>query len=372
MELLSFRWWLSSLCARSSHWRCGAVAFFYAAFSVGCTERTASGPYGPPEIQVIAVKAVHQSVSETLPQVGTVAANEMVEIKAETDGMIEEVLFEEGQQVQKGDLLLRLEESKLAATLAEAEANFNLSKANHERAKQLFEDDLISKQEFDQVGSSFSLNQATVQLRKRQLADTKIIAPFTGVLGARNVSPGQVISKNTTLTWLVDDDPVKVESEVPERFLGQLRVGQTIEVKVAAFGDRSYPGAVFFIAPYIDPTTRTALVKARIPNPKHELKAGMFASLELTLQVRENSVVIPEVALSRVLEGERATVWVIDSNRIAEEREVALGFRMPGRVEVLTGLNGGEDVVVEGGQKLMTGAKVKFAPKESAEPYLIE
>lgn len=348
------------------------VVLLCAAYLVGCTKQGASGPSGPPEIQVIVVKAVNQSVSETLPQVGTVAANEFVEIKAETDGIIEEVLFEDGQHVQKGDLLLRLEESKLAATLAEAEANFNLSKANHERAKQLFEDNLISKQEFDQTASSFSFNQATVELRKRQLTDTAILAPFKGVLGAREVSPGQVISRNTSLTWLVDDDPVKVEFEVPERFLGQLKIGQAIDVKVAAFVGRQFSGEVFFIAPYIDPTTRTSLVKARIPNPKHELKAGMFANLELTLQVRENSVVIPEVALNRVLDGERATVWVIDSNRVAEEREVALGFRMPGKVEVLTGLQGGEDIVVEGVQKLMTGVKVKFAPAEAAKPYLIE
>ncbi|MDA1276106.1 MAG: efflux RND transporter periplasmic adaptor subunit [Verrucomicrobia bacterium] len=338
----------------------------------GCTDRAAVAPTEARSVQVIAVKAVRQTVSVTLPQVGTIAPNEMVEIKSETDGVVEGIHYKEGQEVQKGQLLIQLNQGKLAALLAEAESNYSLSKANFERAQQLFHDKLISGQEFDQIGANLSLNQATVELRRRQLTDTTIVAPFKGIVGARSVSPGQVISRNTTLTWLVDDDPVKVEFQVPERFISQLRTGLAIEVKVAAFEDRRFLGEVFFLSPYIDQTTRTSLVKARVPNPDHELKAGMFANLELVLQVRENSVVIPEASLNRVLGGERATVWTANSNLIAEEREIIVGFRMPGKVEVLSGLTAGEDVVVEGVQKLAPGARIRFAPAEAAKPYLQE
>jgi membrane fusion protein (multidrug efflux system) len=335
----------------------------------GCTKKAASGPAQMPPVQVVVVDAKRRQVSETLSLVGSIMANEMVEIKSETEGTVQEIPFDEGQPVQKGQLLLRVDESKLAASLAEAEANFKLSKANFERSEQLFKDKLISQQEFDQAASFFALNQATHELKQRQLKDARIYAPFKGVTGARNVSPGQVISKNTTLTWLIDQDPVKVEFNVPERFLSQLQVGQTIEVGVATYQNRKFQGKVFFISPYVDEGTRTCLVKAHIPNPKNELKPGMFANLDLTLMVRENAIVIPEVALSQVLDGDRANVLVVDSSQTVQLKQIKLGFRLPGEVEVISGLEGGEKVIVEGVQKVGPGSKVKLAPPEAAKPY---
>ena len=335
----------------------------------GCGKKTDAGPKGPPVVQVVAVEARRQPVSETLALVGSVAAKEMVEIKSETDGVVQEILFKEGQRVEKGQLLVLLDESKLAATLAEAEANFKLSRANGERAQQLFKDKLISQQEFDQAAAAFNVNQASLDLKKRQLKDARIYAPFAGVIGARSVSTGQVISKNSTLTYLIDIDPVPVELNVPERFLSQLKVGQTIEVSVAAYPGRAFRGKVYFVASYVDPATRTALIKAYIPNPDSELKPGMFANLDLTLTVRENAVVIPEVALNQILEGERAMVFLVgESNKVAL-KTVSLGMRLAGQVEVLSGLAGGEKVIVEGMQKIGPGATVKLAPPEAAAPY---
>ena len=148
---------------------------------------------------------------------------------------MQEILFKEGQSVNRGDLLVRLDETKFAATLAEAEANFKLSQANYDRAKQLLDEKLISRQEFDQTAAQFQVNRAGLDLMQRQLKDTRIHAPFEGVMGARQISPGQVISKNTTLSWLVDLDPIKVEVSVPERYLSQIAIGQAIEFGVAAF-----------------------------------------------------------------------------------------------------------------------------------------
>lgn len=338
------------------------------AAGVGCGRATKPG--GPPVVQVVAVEAQNQEVVEALPLVGSVLANEMVEIQAETDGVIQEIYFREGERVPKAHLLVRLDESKSAAALAEAEANFNLSRTTFERSRQLFQEKLISQQEFDQAASAFEFNRASLELKRRQLKDARIYAPFAGVVGARNVSPGQVINKNTTLTWLVDLDPVKVEVYVPERFLSQLEPGQEIGFGVAAYPGRRFTGRVYFIAPQINPADRTALVKARVPNPDSVLVPGMFASLELTLTVRTNAVVIPEVALSQVLEGDRANVFVVDASQTVQVRQVELGVRLAGQVEVLRGLRGGEMVVVEGIQKIGPGLKVKFAPPEAARPYL--
>jgi membrane fusion protein (multidrug efflux system) len=323
-----------------------------------------------PEVQVVAVEARRQPVAETLSQVGTVMANEMVEIKAETDGVIQEILFTEGQAVERGQLLVQLDESKLAAAVSEAEANFKLSAANHERAKQLLRDQLISQQEYDQAASAYDFNRASLALKRRQLADARIHAPFKGIVGARNVSPGQVISKNTTLTWLVDLDPVKVEMNVPERFLSQLKVGQEIEFPIAAYAGQRFRGEVYFISPFVDEATRSALVKARLANPRHELKPGMFATLDLTLRVREEAVVIPEAALGQILEGDQADIYLVDDAQTVQRRRVSLGVRLPGDVEVLAGLQGGEKVVVEGLQKVAPGARVVLAPQEAAAPYV--
>ncbi len=336
----------------------------------GCQKKpqaSAGAPQMPP-VQVVAVTAARQPVAETLSLVGSVSANEMVEIKAETDGIVEEISFQEGQKVEKGQLLVRLEEGKLAAAVAESEANFKLSSANFERSKQLFTDKLISQQEFDQAAAVFQVNHATLEKNKRLLRDTRINASFKGVVGARNISPGQVIAKNTTLTWVIDADPIKVEFNVPERFLSQLKPNQTIEITVAAYPNRTFNGKVFFVSPFVDSETRTALVKAQIPNPENELKPGMFANLDLTLTVRDNSVVIPETALLQVLADERATVYMIAADGTAQPKQIKLGVRLSGQVEVLSGLQGGEKIIIEGLQKIGPGSKVQAAPAEPAAP----
>jgi membrane fusion protein (multidrug efflux system) len=335
----------------------------------GCNKKSGGGPAGGFAMQVIAVEVRRQPVTESLSLVGSIAANEMVEIKSETDGTVQDIPFTEGQPVEKGQLLIQLDETKLAAALAEAESNFKLSQANFERSKQLFRDKLISQQEYDQAAATFDVNRATLDYRKRELKDARIYAPFAGIIGARNISPGQVIAKNTVLSWLVDLDPVKVELNVPERFLGQVSVGQTLDLKVAAYPTNRFQGKVYFVAPSVDSNMRTTLVKAEIANPDHRLKPGMFANLDLAVQVRENAIVIPEVALSQILDGNRAMVFTVGSNSMAQLKPVQLGLRQAGKVEIVSGLEAGEKVIVEGIQKIGPGSPVKLAPPEAAAQY---
>jgi membrane fusion protein, multidrug efflux system len=329
---------------------------------VGCGRGPGGGAPagGPPATQVIAVAARSGPVSERLALIGTLAANESIEIKAEIDGTLQEILFEEGKTVKPGDLLARIDDRKLAAAADEAEANAKLSRANFERAQQLLRDKLISQQEYDQAAATFQMNTAGLELKRQQLRDARITAPFGGVISARQVSPGQVITRNTTLTWLIDLDPVNAEFNVPERFLGQLAVGQGIEVVIAAFPGRTFTGKVFFISPFVDPATRTALVKAEIPNANSELKPGMFANLQLTLQVKADAIIVPETAL--LPSGERTVVFVIDDKGLAQMRPVKVGIRLAGEVEIAEGLKAGEVLIAEGLQKVRPGAPVKAAP----------
>jgi membrane fusion protein (multidrug efflux system) len=159
-----------------------------------------------------------------------------------------------------------------------------------------------------------------------------------------------------------------VEFNVPEKVLGQVRVGQDIQIAVATYPGRKFDGKVFFISPYVDLTNRTALVKAEVPNPTGELKPGMFANLDLTVTVRENAVVIPEVALTQTLDNGRAMVFVVDSATNAQLRNVKLGVRLAGFVEV-EGIKPGERVIVEGTQKTVPNKPVLLAPDKDGEIY---
>lgn len=325
-------------------------------------------PGGNMAVQVIAIPVLERPVVESIPLVGSIAANEAIEVRSETDGLIASMPFEEGQRVAKGDLLVALDDSKLAAAVQEAEANQQLAEANFARVRQLVADKLISQQEYDQTAALFTVNQATVELRRRLLRDTRIHAPFAGNVGTRLVSPGQVISRSTLITSLVDLDTVKVEMNVPERYLNQIQPGQEIRFRVDAYPDDSFSGKVFFVAPQLDPATRTALVKALVSNPDTKLRAGMFAQLDLSIRLRERALVIPEAAL--ISNGQLLSVFVVSPQTNAVLRPVQVGIRLAGRAEITSGLTNGDVVVVEGLQKLFPNAPVRLAPAPAAAPYL--
>ncbi|KAB2660077.1 MAG: efflux RND transporter periplasmic adaptor subunit [Verrucomicrobia bacterium] len=338
--------------------------------SVGCKPKPVAGG-GRGEgfvVQVVAVPVRQQAVVEVVPLVGSIAANESIEVKTETDGVVKEIRFAEGGKVPAGELLVALDDTKFTTSLGEAEANRELARANFDRAKHLQADKLIAQQEYDQAAATFAMNDATVELRRRQLRDTRVVAPFAGTVGARQVSPGQVISRATLLTTLVDLETVKVEMNVPERYLGQIQTGQKIRFRVDAYPKDRFEGDVYFVSPQLEAGTRTALVKARVANADGRLKAGMFAKLDLTVQLRENALVIPEPALMH--NGDALGVFVVGPQSNAIPRVVTIGIRIAGKAEVTGGLKAGELVVVEGVQKLFPNAPVRLAPAAAAAPYL--
>ena len=239
-----------------------------------CGKQQAGGPPPDMAVKVRAADAKIQPVEEKISLVATISANEMIDVKSEMDGRVEKINFEEGQPVEKGQLLIMLDQHKVEASVAQAEANYKLAESQRARAEIMMQSKAISQQEYDQAISTFEANRATVELVKQQMKDSKIFAPFDGIASARLVSPGQVISKDTPLTTLVDLDPVKIEFSVPERFLGQLQVGQAIEFHVAAYPREEFKGEVYFIDPQVDTDTRTVLVKATQPNKEGFAPAG--------------------------------------------------------------------------------------------------
>lgn len=335
----------------------------------GCKKKGAAG--GPPggfATQVVAVKVSKEPVTEQLRVVGTVLANETVDLKPEVDGRVVAIHFEEGQPVTEGQLLVELDSGATEAMLAEAEANQRLAEAKWKRAGDLLQNRTMSQQEADEARAQFDMTGARVNQMREQLRYLKIKAPFAGIIGVRHISPGQVITKQTVIATLSDLDPVKVEGNVPERFLAQAKEGARVQISIAAFPDEVFAGDVYFVAPQIDPINRTALVKARVANTDLRLKPGMFASADLALRVREEAIVIPEASL--MPQGESFAVIVVSADMTAQMRPVKPGIRSAGRVEILEGLQPGETVVVEGWQKTRPGGKVTLAPAEKAAAYL--
>lgn len=343
---------------KSVSWMKLGLAALIVSSGTGCGNKQ-GGAGGPPAGMAMRVRAEAAQVGpleESIALVASISANESIEVKSEVDGIVESVNFKEGQPVAKGELLVKLDQSKIAATVAQAEANFRLAQLTRERAETMLKNNTISQQEYDQATSSYQVNEATLELSRQQLKDTKVTAPFEGITGARLVSPGQVITRNTVLTTLVDLTPVKVEFRVPERFLGQLKIGQAIAFRVPAYPGETFRGDVFFIDPQVDLATRTVLVKATQANEDGRLRPGMFGNLDLILLAKEAAITVPESAVLR--NGDRAFLYTIGEDGKAKMNPVTLGSRQPGRAEVLQGLQGGEWVIYEGTQKIGPGSPV--------------
>ncbi|MDA0576789.1 MAG: efflux RND transporter periplasmic adaptor subunit [Verrucomicrobia bacterium] len=324
------------------------------------------GGHGGWAVKVRTDEARRQPLAEKIALVASVDANERITVKSEIDGAVATINFEEGQPVTNGQLLITLDTRKLDASVAEAEATFALAETNRKRAGTMLANQTISQQEFDQAVATFAAQEAMLERTRQQLRDAAIVAPFDGLAGARQVSEGQVIGREMVLTTLVDIQPVKVEFRVPERYLGALQVGQAIAFHVPAYPDEEFRGDVYFIEPQVDPQTRTVLVKARQANADGRLRPGMFGNLDLILNVKSEAVVVPESAV--MYDGDRATVYIVSTNQTAEMTDVTIGLRTAGLVEIAQGLQGGEQVIVEGLQKLQPGAAVMPAPLSATEP----
>lgn len=330
----------------------------------GCSSKGESSPAAPEMVvPVVGFKARQQTVAEKISLVGTLEANEVVEIKSEIDGTVDDIGFEEGQMVKKGSPLFLIDQKKLQATLDQAQANLNLAETTLQRYETLIANGAISRQEYDQAKANAQINRAAVELGQAQLKEAMIEAPFDGVMGERMVSVGQFISKGTTLSALVSQDPMKAGFRIAERYLSQIKEGQTIEMRVAAYPQETFSGQVYFIDPQVDELTRTALLKARLANPEGKLRHGMFANLQLTVNLKENALVIPEAAL--VVKGDAVFVYAVSADNSVGLKPVKVGLRLPGLVEILEGLAAEETVVVEGYQKLAPGMKASVRLEEA-------
>jgi len=323
-------------------------------------------PKAAPAMPVRAELARVAPAIDEASAVGTLRADEAVTIRPEISGRIAEMPFKEGQRVERGAVLVRLDQAELAAVLASSRAQAGLDKQRLERAADLLQKNFISQQAFDEARANAARSAAKQREDEARLAKTEIRAPFSGVAGLRQVSEGAFVAAGTDIARLEKIDELKLDFRVPETFLAQLRPGQSVRIVIDAYAGEDFRGAVYAIEPAIDEQTRTVLVRARVGNSQMKLRPGMFARVLLTLAVRPNAVWIAEQAI--VPRGQDSFVYrVVDGK--AELVKVQTGLRKVGEVEITRGLAGGDLVITEGTQKIGPGSPVTVlqgAPKPAA------
>jgi membrane fusion protein (multidrug efflux system) len=308
-------------------------------------------------VPVEAAKVVAAPLSEQVTAVGTLLSDESVTISAEIPGRLKEIHFVEGQPVEKGAQLFILDDSVYRAQLADAEAKLKLAEQTYKRTSQLFSSKYATAQSADEAVSNLAVAKAAVELAGVQLEKTRIVAPFSGIIGLRQVSVGEYITAGKALVNLEAIDPVKADFRVPEKFLPAIKVGQDIRITVDAFPGETFDGKVYAIDPRIDVAGRSLLVRAKVPNKDQQLRPGLFARVTVLLKLKEDALTVPEQAI--VPQGDSQYVFKIDGGKV-KLTKVTLGMRRSGRVEILDGLSANDQVVTAGQLKLRDGTQVSI------------
>jgi membrane fusion protein, multidrug efflux system len=319
---------------------------------------TAGGPPGgaPRAPTLVAtVESRLERIANQVEAIGTARANESIDVTAKVSNLVTAIRFADGQRVARGQLLVELDSAAVRADLAVAQAALTESESQFNRSRELLATQLVSKSQFEQIEATLKANRARVAAAQARREDTVIRAPFAGRVGLRRVSVGSLVNPGTVITTLDDTSKIKLDFAVPENFLATLRPGLALSARAPAFPARSFEGAVASIDSRVDERTRAVTVRALLPNPDGLLRPGMFLNVRLAKDERE-AITIPEEAL--VPETDKQFVYVVSGGNAAK-REVSIGRRAPGTVEIVTGLQVGERVVVEGTQSVRDGGAVR-------------
>lgn len=317
-------------------------------------------------VAVEATKARADTATSDIEAVGGLRADEAVTITPEIAGRIAEINFKEGERVEKGDVLVKLDDSLVRAELADAQARFDLASANNDRARQLSRTGNVTERAIDEAASNFGIAEAAVELQKVRLAKHTIRAPFPGRVGLRGVSVGSYIGIGTPIVALAKIDVLKVDFKLPERFVSSVTLGQTVEIMVDAVPGKSFVGEIYAIDPQVDVNGRALSLRARLQNRDGQLRPGLFARIVVKGKQTREVVMAPEGAI--VPRGGDTFVYRIENGK-AVEAKVKLGERRGGEVELVEGVLPNTMIVTAGQLKLRNGAPVEIVnTAASAEP----
>ena len=309
-------------------------------------------------VTIEAIKVATAAMPQTITAVGSLRSDESITVRPEVAGRISAILFNEGQRVSKGATLVKLDPSINAADVEQARANLKLAKSKFDRAVDLAKSNFISGQARDEAENNLRVAEAALQLADAKLAKMEIKAPFSGIIGLRVVSIGDYVKEGADVVNLEAIDPLKVDFRVPEIYMKQVQVGQSLEVSLDALPGKTYEGKVFAINPLVDATGRSIVIRAQVKNADTALRPGMFARVRLITRDSQDALVIPEQAI--VPQGDEQYVFRVVDGKAVRTR-VAVGQRRDSKVEIVNGLTASDTVVTAGQMKLREGAAVAIA-----------
>jgi len=317
----------------------------------------------PPGVNVAAAEV--RSFPLSAEALGNARANESVDIRPKITATVTRILFEEGQEVAEGAVLIELDNLEQVADLAAAQAALVDSEASYRRSSELFKNNVVAKSQLLQDEAKKIADEAMVSVAQKRLADTVVRAPFAGRIGLRRVSVGSLLDQDTVITTLDDTHVIKVDFDLPEIYLSRIVPGLKVLAHSAAFPDHEFAGAVSSVDTRVDPVSRTVRVRSVMQNNDGHLRPGMFLTVNL-LNDTVDALVVPERAL--IPERSVQYVFVVGDNQLVEKRAVKIGRRRPGEVEILEGLSAGELVIVDGTQKAREGQPVTILRREEGAP----
>lgn len=353
----------------------GGIYFLHrgASPTAGPPAQAARGPGGfgagaqqPPLVTVERVGM--GQLTDTVDAIGTAKANESVTLTAKVTDTVSRVHFDDGDYVDTGAVLVELTNQEEEAQLAEAQANLDDANSQLKRLEDLSKQGLAAASDLDVARTTAAAAQARLNTVLAQLQDRIVQAPFAGLLGFRQVSPGSLVTPTTQISTLDDISTIKLDFTVPETFLGAMSPGARVVASSASYPDRRFEGVVRTVGSRVDPVTRAIQVRAQIPNADRALRPGMLLTVHVVMAER-TALLIPESAVYQM--EDRAYVYRVDADRRVHEQQITLGERRVGRVEVLDGLQEGDVVVTEGIVKLRDGMPVRFEGQEDAFSALL-
>ena len=325
-------------------------------FLAACDEAPTTG--SRPEarsVKVVTQPVNLQPITDEIQALGTARANESIEIRPRIASYVTRIGFEEGQSVEQGQLLVELENSEIVAGLELARAALTESRSLYDRSRSLASSQAISASNLEELLAQVKVDEAQVEAAKARLTNTRIIAPFAGRVGLRNVSPGSFVNSQTVITTLDDTDTIKLDFSVPETFLTVIGEGMSVVAHSIVYPDADFEGIVQSIDTRLDPISRSVQARAEIDNADGRLKPGMFMTVDLRRE-RGDRLVAPEQSI--VPEGTEQFVYIVKDG-IVEKRTVTLGRRIPGLVIIEDGVTAGELVITEGTGRVRDGSLVE-------------
>ena len=308
----------------------------------------------------------------TLEQVGSLRSSERAMLRAEVAGVVSRISFQEGARVKKGQVLVRLDDAKIKAEIRNLEAHIEqlqvrlaFQEKTLERNRILLKKNAIAPHRFDELQTAvketeLAISQVKANLvrQRESLIDTVIRAPFDGVVGSKDISPGDYLKVGGPVVEVVVLDPLEIDFQVPERYKSSLTLGQEVSLRVASENEKRFVGTIFFISPTVDMKTRTFLVKAKVANPDRRLNPGMFARVSLVTAVHDQAAVVP---WQSVIQTETDTYIYVLKDGLAHRVDIRLGKVTPQWAEVLSPqLKADTPVVAEGKFMVKEGGKVEI------------